>query len=104
MNATSKAIQYKGKGPDLVKAMLDVPHGGQIIMDGRAFAAIKTQLTSLAAIIPSHPDWEAVEKFRRWPPQTCSVPVQIQSGHAMAAIIPSHPVWEAIDKFRRWAP
>ena len=68
MNGTSKAIEYKGKGIDLVKAMLDVPHGGQIIMDGRAFAAIKSQLTSLAAAIPPHPNYDAMQRNRKCAP------------------------------------
>ena len=54
-NNTSKAVEYKGKVPELVKGMLDVPHGGQIIMDGRAFQGIKGELTTLAALVPPPP-------------------------------------------------
>ena len=64
-NNTSKAVEYKGKVPELVKGMLDVPHGGQIIMDGRAFQGIKGELTTLAALVPPHPDWDSLERQRR---------------------------------------
>ena len=64
-NNTSKAVEYKGKVAELVKGMLDVPHGGQIIMDGRAFQGIKAELTTLAAMTPPHPDYDAIERQRR---------------------------------------
>ena len=65
-NNTSKAVEYKGKVAELVKGMLEVPHGGQIIMDGRAFQGIKGELTTLAAMVPPHPDYDSLERQPRY--------------------------------------
>ena len=61
-NLTSKAVEYKGKVAELVKGMLDIPHGGQIIMDGRTFQGIKGELITLAATIPAHPDYDIIDR------------------------------------------
>ena len=61
-NNTSKAVEYKGKVAELVKGMLDIPHGGQIIMDGRTFQGIKGELSTLATMTSAHPDYDAIDR------------------------------------------
>lgn len=54
----------------LLRAMNDLPQGGQILIDSQTFAAINSIIPDIAKLLPQRPDYEALSKSARarcWP-------------------------------------
>lgn len=51
-----------------VKALADMPHGGQVIMDEKSFDGIKLRLADLCEMIPHSPNYEGMEVNCRYAP------------------------------------
>lgn len=61
MNATTKRVEYQGQVMNTVKALADMPHGGQVIMDEKSFDGIKLRLADLCEMVPHSPNYEGME-------------------------------------------
>lgn len=62
VNQTSKQTEYHGAVLRTVKALADVPHGGQILMDAKTFEGIKLLLDDLYQSISHGPDIAAMQE------------------------------------------
>ena len=49
----------------VAKAMSDLPHGGQIILEDKAAAALKANKAELAGQLSPTPDYKAMERYCR---------------------------------------
>ena len=65
VNSVSKRREYHGELKQWVDALSDAPHGGQIIVDRATFAGINLHLTDILKVVPPHPDYETMSKYRR---------------------------------------
>ncbi|KAK9800253.1 hypothetical protein WJX73_007523 [Symbiochloris irregularis] len=61
VNATTKRVEYQGQVMNTVKALADMPHGGQVIMDEKCFDGIKLRLADLCEMVPHSPNYEGME-------------------------------------------
>ena len=52
-NKISRRTEYRGHLLELVKALIDIPSGGQIILDGKAFQGISSALVEIYEKIAS---------------------------------------------------
>lgn len=71
VNATSKRVEFLGTVMNTVKALSDMPHGGQIIMDEKSFEGVKLSLADLYDMVPHGPSLELLQQQCR-----CVLPVQ----------------------------
>ena len=79
----TKRTEFEGAVWLTAKALADMPHGGQIIMDEKSFDGIKLQLADLYETVPHSPNYEAMETNCR---------CQEDAGHLSAALCPNEHV------------
>ena len=59
VNAVSKRIEYHGELLEMVQAVIDAPQGGQIMMEGKAFNGINSDLVRVQAMVPTQAQFVA---------------------------------------------
>ncbi|MCJ1427722.1 hypothetical protein MMC29_005627 [Sticta canariensis] len=62
INATSKCAEFLGSVTNTVKALSDMPHGGQVIMDEKTFEGVKLALADLYDMVPHGPSLEMLQQ------------------------------------------
>ena len=96
VNQTSKRMEYSGSTMRMAKSMIDLPNGGQVLMDARTFDNIKLRLDDLYAAISHGPDMTAIERNcrsgrnRGCQLQYCSGPQCVDDQHFHAQAEPGN--------------
>lgn len=66
VNETSKRCEYQGEVMNLACSLADLPNGGQILMEDKAFDGVKLHLAELTERVPRRPDWQALQMLCRY--------------------------------------
>ena len=82
VNTSAKRVAYSGAAHNMVMALAELAHGGQILMDEASFDGIKGQLLQLRSEVASGPDLDALQVQCRHGPQLLSLCACSTSMHA----------------------
>ncbi|KAK9802596.1 hypothetical protein WJX73_010556 [Symbiochloris irregularis] len=78
-NMVSRRIEYHGHVSKVAKALVDVPNGGQILMDGKTYAGISSSLVDLQKMILPAPFMQQKTRPPQALPRQSSLPPRLTS-------------------------